>query len=124
MLLPLQITMRGMRHSDAVETAIRKKAAKLEKFHPKIVSCRVVVEQLARHMRRGRQFVARIDLKVARREFAINHDHDKDPLIALRDAFDAARRVLEDHARRLHGNGKKKRAGRMKAAAPAPMAAG
>lgn len=102
--------MRGMRHSDAVEAAIRRKAAKLEKFHPRIVSCRVVVEQLARHKRRGRPFAVRIDLKVARREFAINHDHDKDPQIAVREAFLAARRVLEDHARRLRGNGKRKRA--------------
>ena len=124
MELPIQITMRGMRHSGAVETAIRKKAAKLEKFHPRIVSCRVVMEQLARHMRRGRQFVVRIDLKVARREFAINNGHDKDPLIALRDAFDAARRVLEDHARRLRVDGKDKRASRREPAAPARTAAG
>jgi len=103
MQIPLQITLRGMRHSAALETAIHRKAAKLEKFHPRIVSCRVVVEQEARHHRYGRQFVVRIDLKVARREFAINHDHDKDLQVALRDAFYAARRVLEDHARRLRG---------------------
>ena len=102
--------MRGMRHSDTLENTIRRKAAKLEKFHPKIVSCRVVVEQQARHIRRGRQFVVRIDLKVARREFAINHDHDKDPLIALRDAFAAARRVLEEQARRVRGAVKPRRA--------------
>jgi ribosome-associated translation inhibitor RaiA len=99
MQLPLQITMRGMRHSDALESAIRRRADKLEQLHPHIVSCRVVVEQQARHLQRGRQFVVRIDLKVPRREIAINHDHDKDVGIALRDAFAAARRTLEVRAR-------------------------
>jgi len=115
MQLPLQITTRGMRHSDALDAEIRRKAAKLDKFHPRIVSCRVVVEQEARHLRRGRQFVVRIDLKVARSEIAINHVYDQDARVALRDAFAAARRVLEDRARRFRGKVKARIQGRGRA---------
>ena len=45
MQIPLQITFRGMQSSPAVDAAIRDKAGKLEHFHPRILSCRVVVEQ-------------------------------------------------------------------------------
>jgi ribosome-associated translation inhibitor RaiA len=42
----------------------------------------------------------RIDLKVPGKEIVVNRDHDEDIYVALRDAFDVARRQLEDHARR------------------------
>ena len=49
MEIPLQITLRGVAQSGAVEAAIRDKAAKLEQFHPRITGCRVVVEVPGRH---------------------------------------------------------------------------
>lgn len=106
MQLPLQITMHGFRHSAALESAIRKKAAKLEKFHPRIMSCRVVVELPARHRHQGKQFVVRLDIKTPGGEIAVNRDRDEDVQVALRDAFDAARRKLEDQIRRQRGEAK------------------
>lgn len=44
MQIPLQVTFRGIPHSDAVEAKIREKAAKLEKFYSHIMGCRVAVE--------------------------------------------------------------------------------
>ncbi|MGB7542719.1 MAG: ribosome-associated translation inhibitor RaiA [Burkholderiales bacterium] len=104
MQIPLQITLRGIAQSDAIEAAIREKAAKLEQFHPHIMSCRVVVELPAQHKQRGKEFVVRIDIKVPEAEIAVNRDHSEDVYVALRDAFDAARRQLEDHARRRRGD--------------------
>jgi ribosomal subunit interface protein len=103
MQIPLQITLRGIMQSDAVETAIREKADKLEQFHPHIMSCRVVVECPAQHKQQGKEFVVRIDIKVPGAEIAVNRDHSEDIYVALRDAFDAARRKLEDHAKRQRG---------------------
>jgi ribosome-associated translation inhibitor RaiA/cold shock CspA family protein len=40
----LQITFKDMDHSDALETIIRERARRMEKFHRRIISCRVVVE--------------------------------------------------------------------------------
>lgn len=111
MELPLQITLRGFAHSDAIEAAIRERASKLERFHPHIMSCRIVVELPAKHKQRGKEFVVRLDIKVPRGEIAINHDHHKDVFVAVRDAFSAARRKISDHLRRRRGEVKSPRAG-------------
>ena len=49
MELPLQITFRGIPHSDAVEAKIREKAGKLDRFCSHIMSCRVAVEAEHQH---------------------------------------------------------------------------
>lgn len=96
--------MHGIQHSDALYNAIREKAEKLEHFYDRIISCRVRLELGARHKRNGRQFTARIDLKVPGGEIAATHEHDEDIEVALRDAFDAAHRQLEDYARKQRGD--------------------
>ena len=107
MQLPLQITYRGMQSSPAIDAAVHEKAAKLEQFHPRIMSCRVAIEQPGRHQRQGKQFVVHIDLKLPGGEIAVNRDHHEDVYVALRDAFDAARRKLEDFAREQRGDVKR-----------------
>ena len=92
---PLQITWRGLARSEAVEAAIRDAAGKLEQVHQRIVSCRVVIEQPDHHKRHGRQFAVRLDIRVPGTEIAINHEHDQDIYVALRDAFADARRKLD-----------------------------
>ncbi|MGE3376575.1 MAG: VTT domain-containing protein [Vicinamibacteria bacterium] len=104
MQLPVQVTYRGMDSSAALDAAVREKAAKLEQFHPRIMSCRVVVEEIARHQAKGKPFEVRIDLKVPGGEIAVTREHDSDVYVALRDAFDAARRKLEDFAREQRGD--------------------
>ena len=104
MQLPLQITFRGVAHSPAIEAAIREKAAKLEHHFDRIISCRVVVEQPAQHQRQGKPFTVRLDIKVPGGEIAITHEHDEDLDVALHQAFDAARRKLEDHVRVQRGD--------------------
>lgn len=49
MAYPLQITFRNMAPSAAIEASIREKAAKLEVFYERIMSCRVIVEAPHRH---------------------------------------------------------------------------
>jgi ribosomal subunit interface protein len=109
MQVPLQITFRHMDSSEAVATRIRERVAELERFFDRIVSCRVVVE--CRHPRhqQGNLFRVRVDLKVPGREIVVGRDpvaHHayEDVYVALRDAFDAARRLLEDHIRERRGD--------------------
>jgi ribosomal subunit interface protein len=102
--IPLQISLRGIAHSDALYNTIREKATKLERYYTHVTSCRVVLELAGRHQRKGNQYVVRIDLKVPGGEIAVTHEHDEDLQVALRDAFDAARRRLEDYARTQRGD--------------------
>lgn len=108
----LQITLHGVDRSPALEDDIRAKAEKLRQFHDSITSCRVVVERPHRHHHRGGQFVVRVRLEVPGASIAVNHDHAGDVHVAVRDAFDAARRRLEDHVRRRDGGAKAHRAAR------------
>jgi ribosomal subunit interface protein len=104
MLVPLQITMRQMARSEALDTDIRERVDKLEQFYPGIVSCRVALEQTHKHHRQGKHFEVRIDLRMPRREINVTREHDEDVYVALREAFDAARRQLEDAAREQRGD--------------------
>ncbi|MGR9014950.1 MAG: HPF/RaiA family ribosome-associated protein [Gammaproteobacteria bacterium] len=108
MKIPLQITFRGIPHSDAVEAKIREKASKLDKFHSHIMSCRVAVEAEHHRHHQGNQYHIRIDITTPRKELIISREHhDKqayeDVYVAIRDAFNAAVRQLEDYARIQRG---------------------
>ena len=104
MQIPMQITIRDMEHSEALETHIREKAKKLDEFFNHIMSCRVVVEMPHKHHHQGKQYNVRIDIGVPGNEIVVNRDHSEDVYIALRDAFDAAKRQLEDYARKIRGD--------------------
>lgn len=105
---PLEISFLNMDHSDAVEARIREKAEKLEQFYDRITSCRVTVEATNRKHIKGNLFSVRIEVSVPGRQVVTdrstgkNHAHE-DVYVAVRDAFNAARRRLEDHARRRAG---------------------
>lgn len=103
MFLPLQITLRNLSHSEALDHLIRERADKLQSFHPRLVRCRVVVER-AGHQQQGKQIEVHVSLKVPGAEINVDRQHDEDPHIAVRDAFDAARRQLEDHVRLQRGD--------------------
>jgi ribosomal subunit interface protein len=104
MRIPLQITIRGIEHSEALETHIRDKADKLEEFFDRIMSCRVVVEVPHKHHHQGKQFNVRIDIGVPGSEIVVNRDHAEDVYVALRDGFDAAKRQLEEYVRKMRGD--------------------
>ena len=103
----LQITVRDMEHSPALEERIREKVQKLEQVYPRIMGCRVVLEAPHRHKHQGKQFIVRLDVTVPGKVVVVSHDHHEDAYVALRDAFNAARRQLEEHARIQRGDVKK-----------------
>ncbi len=102
MTFPLQITFRQMEPSAALETRIRELASRLEKFSTHITRCHIILEPPAHHQRQGFLYDFRIDITlpddevVIRRAHPAHHAHE-DPYVALRDAFRAARRKLEDY---------------------------
>ena len=104
MQVPLQITIRGIASSEALEKRIRDKAENFDKFFNHITSCRILVEEPHKHHHQGKQFNVRIDISVPGHEIVVNHDHHEDVYVALRDAFNAARRQLEDYVQQLRGN--------------------
>jgi len=107
--IPLQIAVRNLPHSPALEERVRESAAKLEEFHPRIVSCRVAIEESGMHHRRGRQFEVRVDVRVPGDQIVANRSHGEDVYVAVRDAFDAMRHQLQEAARITRGDTRKTR---------------
>jgi ribosomal subunit interface protein len=104
MRLPLQITFRHMDPSPALEARIRELASRLERFSGEIMRCHVIVQPVPHHRRQGGLHEFRIDITLPEQEIAIRRAHPadhahEDPYVALRDAFRAARRKLEDYER-------------------------
>jgi ribosomal subunit interface protein len=104
MQMPLQISMQGMEPSPALEARIRKLVQRLEHFSPHIVRCHVFVEVGHRHGQQGRLFEVHIGITTpgetiaVAREHRAHHSHEN-VYVALRDAFRAARRQLQDYER-------------------------
>lgn len=108
MQIPLQITFRHMERSDALEAKIREKAQKLEQFAEHIMSCRVTIDLEHRHHHQGKLYGVKIKITLPTTEIIADRHPDKhhaheDVYVALRDAFDASRRQLEDYVRKQRG---------------------
>lgn len=105
MQIPLQITFRGMSPSPAIESLIRRRSARMERFNDRIIHCHVVVDVPHRRSRKGNQVAVHLDITTPTGPIVISRDpgtgraHDEAD-IAVRDAFDAATRRLEDETRR------------------------
>lgn len=105
MQIPLQITFRGIEGTEPIEANIREKAAKLDQFAEHITSCRVVVESPHKHHHKGRIYTTTIDVtlpggKIAASRHPDDHHAHEDAYVAIRDAFDAVYRQIEDYVRR------------------------
>lgn len=102
-MLSVQIIVRDMPTSPALESHIRKRVAKLNHFRQRIQSCRVVVDQTQKHKHQGKLYNVRIDLAVPGKELAVTRKIHEDVYVAIRDAFHAVTRQLEEHKRKQQG---------------------
>lgn len=108
MRIPLQVAFHNIDHSDEIESKIRTEAGRLEDFCDRIMSCRVVVDVPHRRHRDGNPYQVRIDLKLPGQELVVKREPSeradyRNIDIAIRDAFDEARRQLEGVVRLRRG---------------------
>lgn len=107
MRIPLQISFHDIDHSDAIEEKITARVGKLETFCDYITSCRVVVEHHHRSTGRhkGQPYHIRIDITLPGDELVVKRE-PKDPYVhddisaAIRDAFGAMERQLQEYVTR------------------------
>ncbi|MBI3812124.1 MAG: HPF/RaiA family ribosome-associated protein [Nitrospirae bacterium] len=103
MKIPLRITVRNASVSEVVKNEIRERVDKLEQFSSNVMGCRVTVDSPHRHQHHGMQYAVQIDLTVRGAELVVKRQPHEDIYVAIRDAFDAARRQMEEYERRLRG---------------------
>jgi len=107
--IPVQITFRHMDTSAAVETRVRELANHLGVFSDRIQSCRVVVDSPHRHHHQGKVFNVKVQLGLPGEDVVVDmerpqRDGHEDVYVVLRDAFDAARRQLQQRMSALRGD--------------------
>ncbi len=110
-MFPIDIRFRNMPASDFVYNNIYENAEKLEQFCPNIISCHVVVSAPHKRQTKGKHYHVWIYLTVPGKPIVVNRDPDiddshEDAYIAIRDAFEAATRQLEDYQQRRRGHTK------------------
>jgi ribosome-associated translation inhibitor RaiA len=98
---PVDIVLRDIPRSDALERCIGEEAQKLERICDRIRSCQVAVETLQGEKSRGAQFAVRLIVTLPGTEVVFNREHGGDVYMAVRDAFAAAGLQLKDHMRRI-----------------------
>ncbi len=109
MKLPIQIRFHNLERSESIENRILAEAMQLDQFCDHITSCRVVIDVPHRHHQTGNVYQVRLDITVPGEEIAVTHEPPQhDPFyenvnVAIRDAFDAAARKLQDYTRRQRG---------------------
>jgi hypothetical protein len=120
---PSHITFRGLSHTPELDSDINDRIGALVTLYPRLVRCRVLVEVPHRHLRDGTHVHVRIELTVpgsapilvnrepslhsglkdleeeARRKDAEIADSHRHATVAIREAFETARRRLEEFAR-------------------------
>ncbi len=108
MQVPLQVVFRGLDRSDAVEAKVREAADKLAHVSTQIVACRVSIESPHHHHAAGRVYHVRIDATLPSRTLVASRESDAhhaytDVYVAVRDAFDAMRRQIEEYEQKRRG---------------------
>lgn len=124
MEVPVQVSFRHVPYDEAVAADIRARAVRLLKFQGRILNCHVAVEQPHHGHQHGNRYHVRIELAVPGELLIIVHEpapvpprngdepdarqhkadeaapHRRDITVTVHEAFDEARRRLEDYVRR------------------------
>jgi cold shock CspA family protein len=107
MQTPVEIDFQGMTASPKVQSAIDAQVARLEERYGRVTACRVGLKGPSKHHQNGGLYEVSIrlalpdgrEVNVARTPSA--DERHADVSFAINDAFKRARRLLQDHVRRL-----------------------
>jgi cold shock CspA family protein/ribosome-associated translation inhibitor RaiA len=109
MQVPLHISFENSEPSEAIRLEVERHAKRLEKFHDRITSCKVAVIAPQTRHRKGDPF--KIDIRIAmpeHKDIFVTKTHGDMPAhehatVAIKDAFAAAQRQIEDAVREMRG---------------------
>lgn len=102
-----EVHFKGIDKSEAIEARILEKVAKLEKYFDRLSRARVVIEAPHRNGQRPLAYQIKIELSIpSRKPIVISHERavsqgNEELQLAIRDAFEAATRRVEDTSRKI-----------------------
>lgn len=101
-----EIAFRHMEPTEAIERRLADEIDRLDALDDRLITCRIMVELPERRQRKGNLYRVRINLTRPGDEIVVDrhpaeHSAHEDPLLAIGEAFSAARkRLLQAKARR------------------------
>ena len=104
--MPVNVTFRGMESSEFVVARARAHAEQLMALAPEIVGCKIAIEAPSAHHTHGQPFHVRLHLLVPGNDIILDRDPGRGPeahadvYVALADAFQVARRRIEELGRK------------------------
>src|SRR5262249_16566299 len=102
MRTPVEIHFHGIEKSAAIEERVREKMSKIDKHFGRMTRCRVVLEAPHRSPQKPKVYQIKIEISLPRRKpIVVRHErsgaHANEELpLAIRDAFEAALRRIDD----------------------------
>lgn len=90
----LTIKTRDLSLTEPIETLVRERAEKLERYYERLHGCAVTLSGPGTRHKNGGPYSVRIDLTVPGSDVVVNRNEQADLQLALREAFDAAERQL------------------------------
>ena len=105
-MIPFQISFLDFPESDAVWIAVQNRIEKIEQFFDRIIRCEVTISCPHRHRHTDRLYHIQIRLFIPGDDVVVNRNPSKneahrDIYVAIRDAFNAAERILRERVRIL-----------------------
>jgi ribosome-associated translation inhibitor RaiA len=109
MTFPLTITYRDMEATPSLESSIHHWTDRLDRVYDRIERCEVSIERPHQHQHTGQRVRVCVRVAVPGADVVVSRERGLDPAhedayVAIRDAFRAARRRVQDHAHRLRGD--------------------
>jgi len=103
-MVPLQIAFVGFPESDSVWSAVQKRVEKLGRFFDGIIRCEVKLLCPHQHEHGSQLYCVHILLVLPQNDVVVSQDPSRngahhDIYVAIRDAFDAAERMLQEKVR-------------------------
>ena len=98
--VPPEIAFRHVEQTEALKRIIDEGIESLDKAHPRLVGCRVMVEESSRGIPH-----VRLDISLPGEEVVVLREATDNPIprdlpATVREAFDVARRQLREHAKK------------------------
>ena len=105
MKTPPRVSFHGIPVAADIEALCHEEIAKLERYHERITSCRVVLEEATHRHHKANPLAVHVHLGLPGHDIDVRHEPAlgqgaEEPAVTVRAAFAAARRRLQDFAQR------------------------
>ncbi len=99
----LKLAIEGTTITEPMKELIEERFSRLDRYYDRITGCTVAVTESKQGQRSGRFYSLRVAVTVPKGTIVVNRQKGDTLYVAVREAFDAVRRRVQDYARLMRG---------------------